>query len=183
MADDPVTWLTKEKRAGIDLREECWNLRTTEEADAWHKRELLWAKELSQGINARSERDVERIEVLNKIPVCPLPQKHPWHGKHLNPLDFLARRLDEVEKIESEWRGAAPLKLKFKKATGIDFKPFLTWFSEYAAKSDQCIDRDKTKNDADNHFQRSIPWDWIKRAHQGLPPDHPAKRKGRPPAT
>lgn len=186
MANDPVTWISKHWKVGIDLREECRGLLTAPEAEAWHNRELRWADELKQGVAARSPRDVERVVVLDSIPFCALPPDHPWHawyGKQLSPFDYHARRLEEVKKIEAEWREAHPSKPKLKKIDGVDPDEFFTWFSKYAAEAatnNQRISREQNKSDAEINFECSIPGDWVTEGRDKLLPDHPFHRKGRP---
>ena len=54
MAEDPVKWIADHIRAGIDLREDGWGLRSEVGAKAWHERELQWAKDALDGVTARS---------------------------------------------------------------------------------------------------------------------------------
>ena len=76
MTDDLVTWISGHIQVGVDLREECWSIRTKAKAEAWHKRELQWAKEALEGVEARSRRDVARLKALDDINVSNLAEGH-----------------------------------------------------------------------------------------------------------
>ncbi len=199
MANDPVTWISDHIRAGIDLREECWSIRAKAEAEAWHKRELQWAKEARDGVAARSPRDVARLEALDDINVSDLAEGHPWweplpSGMAIsstgagrpgnNPLNCHIRRIKELKEIEREWRAALPSPPKLANVE-VDVGKFKEWY--YARAETYAADGKRSSRDADReeaiaHFMCKIPWKWVNDSRANLPADHPFHKKGKPPA-
>ncbi len=200
MADDPVTWISGHIQAGVDLREECWSIRAKAKAEAWHKRELQWAKEAVEGVEARSPRDVARLEALDDIRLLALPKEHPWYeppvrgmaisstgpGRPGNdPLSCHIRRIEELQKIEKEWRVALPSVPKLA-SVEIPEREFESWYKERADdayEKDMRSSRDQDHREAEAHFGCKIPSAWFRHHRRNLPTDHPFHIKGRRPAT
>ena len=200
MADDPVTWISGHIQVGVDLREECWSIRTKAKAEAWRKRELQWAKEALEGVAAHSPRDVARLKALDDIKVSNLPEGHPWweplpSGMATsstgvgrpgnNPLSCHVRRIEELRKIEKEWRVALP---SWPKLTDINIteREFENWYKEradVAYKTGMRSSRKRDHREAVAHFGCKIPLAWIRHHRRILPADHPFHIKGRRPAT
>ncbi len=130
MKGDPVEWLTKQRKAGVDLREKGWKLQKQypDKTDAWEERAEKWAHELRSGIAFWSPRDIGRAETLYKIPAEELPLDHPWHDSSVprwpdmtstgegqprnNPYNHHSGLVDLAEVILIEWRAAVPTQLE-----------------------------------------------------------------------
>ena len=199
MADDPVTWISGHIRAGIDLREECWSIRAKAEAEAWHKRELQWAKEALEGVAARSRRDVARVEVVDQIDVPTLPPGHPWWEAPTggigvsstgvgrpgnNPFSCHVARINVLNKIGEEWRVALPSVPKLA-SVEVDLGEFEEWYyarAEAHAAAGKRSPRTKDRDEAMVHFNCTIPWKWINDVRATLPARHPFRKRGKPPA-
>lgn len=104
MAEDPLEWLARHIDAGIELREQGWGLRSTEEADAWLTRENRWAAEALDGMAAWNLQDFGRVNTLHWIEIYPLPEAHPWRDVRINPFNCHATRITRLQEIEREWQ-------------------------------------------------------------------------------
>ncbi len=199
MADGPVTWISGHIQVGVDLREECWSIRAKAEAEAWHKRELQWAKEAVEGVEALSRRDVARLEALDDIRPLVLPKGHPWYEPPVrgmaisstgvgrpgnNPLSCHIRRIKELKEIEKEWRVALPSRPKLANVE-VDVGKFEEWYyaraKTYAAEG-KPSSRELDREEAIAHFKCTIPWKWINDIRATLPADHPFRKRGKRPA-
>ncbi len=198
MADDPVTWLADQIAAGIVLREEFRSLRTGASVAEWVKHQLQWEDELSNGIKARSPRDVARVQILDAVMPQELPADHPW-AKSLvsstaisstgadcpgsNPFTCHLARIKQAQEIEREWRAAIPGKPKLSKAVNnARFSEFRSWYGARAAefaREGRRSSREQDREDASTHFGFEIPWDWITEERSALSANHPFHKVGR----
>ena len=194
-----VTWISGHIQAGVDLREECWSIRAKAEAEAWHKRELQWAKEALEGVEALSRRDVARLEALDDIRLLALPKGHPWYEPPVRGMaisstgpgrpgnDSLSchiRRIEELQKIEKEWRVVLPSRPKLTDIN-ITEREFEEWYyaraKTYAAEGKRSS-REEDREEATVHFKCTIPWKWVNDSRANLPADHLFHKRGKPPA-
>jgi hypothetical protein len=103
MAEDSLKWIAAHIAAGIELREQGWNLRSAEEAEAWRRRENKWASEALDGMAAWNLRDFGRVNDLIWVDTYPLPSGHPWRDIRFNPLNCHLTRIKRLQQIEQEW--------------------------------------------------------------------------------
>ena len=124
MKKDSVEWLTRWHQAGVNLREEGYELRSQDKADVWEKRAEKWAHVLRDGIAFWTPWDIGRVVTINRPPVEHLPPDHPWHDSSIplwphmtgtgegrpgnNPYSRHAGLVDRAEEILIEWRLAPP---------------------------------------------------------------------------
>ena len=126
MAEDPVDWLGGHIVAGVHLREAAWELRTAQAGEAWRRDAEAWRVTLRKGIAARNQRDVHKIDAVNKFPPLDLPLWHVWYEPEAvgiavtstgtgrpgnNPMSRHAALIERAEEIEDQWREAVPSKV------------------------------------------------------------------------
>ena len=126
-ANDPVYWAVLRIEEGDHLFVDGMEMRTREAADEWEPRVERWTKEVMQGIEDRSPRDVATFRTLGRRLLVSMPVGHPYwtlpqiditHGTtsvecaESNPLSRLHDGIESLKVIADRWRANPPTPTK-----------------------------------------------------------------------